>query len=196
MQVVLASRSPRRVELLGRVLDSFEVHPADIDEDGAAAGAGSPEEAAVLSALSKARAVAEERPEALVIGCDTIVVLGERILGKPADEAEAVRMILELGGRSHRVITGLAVLKPNEAPGRRAETTASEITEVRFRPVDEGLARAYVARGESLDKAGAYGIQGRGSLLVEGITGCYYNVVGLPLHRLGMLLAEAGVGLL
>ncbi len=195
VRVVLASGSPRRVELLGRILDSFDVYPADIDENGAAVGAGSPEDAAVMSALSKARAVAASRPDCVVIGCDTIVVLGDRILGKPASDEDAVRMIVALGGRTHRVITGLAVLKPAEGGGA-AESTAAEVTEVRFRPISEALARAYVARGESLDKAGAYGIQGRGSLLVEGIVGCYYNVVGLPLHRLGVLLAEAGISLM
>lgn len=193
-RVILASESPRRRELLSRILSEFEVRPARIDEEAAGAGSPTPEAAALASALAKARTVALESPEALVIGCDTVVILDGEALGKPRDAEDAVRMVVALGGRMHEVATGVALLRPSD-PGPPTEPlTAIEVTEVVFRPVSEGLARAYVAQGESLDKAGAYGIQGRGSLLVERVEGCYHNVVGLPLHRLGRMLEAAGLG--
>jgi septum formation protein len=193
-RVILASESPRRRELLSRILSAFEVRPARIDEEAAGAGAPNPEAAALSSALAKARAVALEAPDALVIGCDTVVILDGEALGKPRDAEDAVRMVLALGGRMHEVATGVALLLPSGDGVPAEPLTAVEVTEVAFRPVSESLARAYVAQGESLDKAGAYGIQGRGSLLVERVEGCYHNVVGLPLHRLGRMLEAAGLG--
>ncbi len=187
--VILASESPRRRELLSRILPRFEVVPAGIDEEAAGASAPTPGAAALASALAKARAIHATRPEALVLGCDTVVIVDGRALGKPRDEADAVAMVLALAGRSHEVATGIALVLPG-AEGGALE--AVERTTVVFRPFGEQQARAYVAQGESIDKAGAYGIQGLGSLLVERIEGCYYNVVGLPLHRLGRMLEEAG----
>jgi septum formation protein len=194
-RIVLASASPRRQELLRLVLPDFDVDPADIDEDETHSaddsGGG-----AVAVARSKALVVAARNPGAVIIGCDTQVVVDGCVLGKPRDEAEAVGMILRLGGRSHEVATGLAVAVTDQSGRVERELSATERTEVRFRPVSPALAAAYVARGESLDKAGAYGIQGWGAFLVEGISGCYSNVVGLPLFRLSRLLAEVGVDLL
>jgi septum formation protein len=194
-RVVLASGSPRRRELLSRFIPDLVIDPADIDEDGHGS-AGEPVEAVIAAASAKALEVAPRHPGVIVIGCDTAVVLERRMLGKPRDEAEAALMILDLAGRDHEVITGIALSE--SADGRSAEVIAADAvrTRVHFRPLDWEAARAYVARGESLDKAGAYGIQGHGALLVDRIEGCYFNVVGLPLHRLSLMLAAAGVPLL
>lgn len=189
----MASGSPRRRELLSRIVSDFEVDAPALDEDAASTGCDAAPEAAVRLAEAKARAVGHRHRNALIIGADTLVVLDGRALGKPRDDSDAREMILALGGRVHEVVTGVAVLDTDAEEAEEAIRTAVERTLVRFRPLDEELARAYIAHGESLDKAGAYGIQGMGSLLVEGIEGCYYNVVGLPLHRLGRLLEEAGV---
>jgi septum formation protein len=189
-RIVLASESPRRSDLLTRVVGRFEVRPARIDEDAASHHAATPEEGALASARAKALAVAEQCPDAVVIGCDTVVIVDGRALGKPRDDEEAVEMLLSLAGREHEVATGVAVC----LPGKRL-LEALELTRVGFRPLTRELAAAYVAQGESLDKAGAYGIQGLGSLLVERIEGCYYNVVGLPLHRLGRMFEDAGLKL-
>lgn len=190
-RVVLASESPRRRELLAVLFEAFEVLPSAVDEEAAARGAATPEEAALRSAHAKADAAVAARPGALVIACDTVVIVDGEALGKPRDTEEALAMVLRLAGREHIVASALAVHLPS---GERRE--AVERTLVRFRPLSREEAAGYVARGESLDKAGAYGIQGRGSLLVERIEGCYFNVVGLPIHRLGRMLEETGFPLL
>ncbi|HHY92885.1 MAG TPA: septum formation protein Maf, partial [Firmicutes bacterium] len=142
-------------------------------------------------ARRKAAAVAaslEEPDERLVVGADTIVVLADRILGKPRDEAEARSMLTALSGRWHQVFTGVAVIDP--VSGRTV--SAHETTRVKFRCLAARGIAAYVATGEPLDKAGAYGVQGKGALLVECIDGCFYNVVGLPLVKLAAVLREFG----
>ncbi|HEX7117174.1 MAG TPA: nucleoside triphosphate pyrophosphatase [Longimicrobiales bacterium] len=183
--LVLASRSPRRVQLLEMLGLDFEVLPAGVDETAHPASA--PAEIAEYLAREKALAVASLRPDALVIGCDTLVVIDGETLGKPKDEADAVRMLLRLEGREHRVETGIAVV----APGGRLESSVEGIR-VRFRPFDRQMAEDYVATGEPLDKAGAYGIQGSGAALVDWIEGDFFAVMGLPIARMMSLFRALG----
>lgn len=183
--LVLASQSPRRRQLLERLRLPFTVQPSAVAETlpaGLAPGA-----AAEALARQKAHAVAPGHPEALTLGADTIVVLDEAVLEKPADAADAAAMLRRLSGRTHTVYTGLALVHP--ASGRSAD--AHEATAVTFAPLSEDEIAAYVRTGSPLDKAGAYGIQDDlGALFVSGIRGDYYNVVGLPLHRLYRMLRE------
>ena len=183
--LVLASQSPRRRQLLERLGLPFSVRPSHADET-LAPGLG-PGEAVEALALRKAEAVAPSAPGALTLGADTVVVLGGDVLEKPADEAEAAAMLRRLAGRTHTVYTGLALVHP--ASDRR--TTAHEATAVTFAPLSEAEIAAYVATGSPLDKAGGYGIQDDlGALFVARIDGDYYNVVGLPLHRLYRTLID------
>jgi septum formation protein len=183
--LILASASPRRRELLGLLGVPFEVVPSAYEEP-APETHPDPEAHARELALAKAAEVARRHPGRWVLGADTVVWLGERLFAKPVDDADAARMLRALAGRTHRVTTGLALLRePGEV--HLFHTT----TEVAFRPLSEAEIAAYVATGEPLDKAGAYGIQGRGALLISGIRGDYPNVVGLPLTPLLLLLREA-----
>ena len=186
MDIVLASQSPRRRELLERLGLPFRTLVPDIDErmDRPLPPA---ELVAVISAEKARAAQALAGPEAIVIAADTEVALDGAVLGKPACVADAARMQSAQAGRTHHVYTGLTVLR-----GERVRTVSEE-TAVTFRPLTEREIAAYVRTGEPLDKAGAYGIQGYGALLVEGIQGDYYNVMGLPVCRLGLLLGELGV---
>lgn len=183
--LVLASQSPRRAQLLGMLGLTFEVAPADVDETLL------PDEApaahAERLARAKALAVAALRPDALVIGSDTVVVVDGDVLGKPRDMADAVRMLMRLQDRTHVVQTGIAVAYEREHAISSVESVA-----VSFRAFDERTAAAYVETGEPLDKAGAYGIQGYGSTLVERIEGDYFAVMGLPIVRLVRLLDQLG----
>ncbi|HUF13627.1 MAG TPA: Maf family protein [Longimicrobiales bacterium] len=189
--LVLASASPRRRELLERLGLDFEVLPADVDESPVRGEA--PEAMALRLAEAKALSIAHVRPDALVVGSDTIVVVDGQVLGKPSDEDDAVRMLLRLQGREHRVETGVAVVAPPPDGGRAARVASSAVgVAVRFHPFDEDFARAYVRTGEPLDKAGAYGIQGYGSALVERIDGDYFAVMGLPVTRMLRHLEELG----
>lgn len=185
MQVVLASASPRRLALLEQVGVRAQVCPADFAEaDGKAAEA---RQVAVNNARGKCRAVAAAQGDAVpVVAADTIVVIDEDILGKPSGAAAAEAMLARLSGRSHQVITGVAVRY------RGRELYKDCVTSVLFRRLSAQEIREYVATGEPLDKAGAYGIQGRGALLVEKIDGCYNNVVGLPLTMLYEMFKELG----
>jgi len=188
-RIILASASPRRAALLAQIGLSFRVQASELGDDGETALPGeAPEVHAARLALAKARDVAARLDEGLVIGADTVVVLGERMLGKPADPAEARAFLAALSGKTHRVISGVAVM--DAATGRSEVATA--VTSVRMRPFDAAEAEAYVATGEPLDKAGAYGIQERGAVLVEVIQGDYFNVVGLPLVLLAELLRRFG----
>lgn len=181
--VVLASGSLRRRELLGQMgIEDFEVLPAQ-GEETAPEGLA-PDALVARLALQKAREVAALRPEATVIGADTVVALDGRVLGKPSDEEEAREMLSALSGRRHQVYTGMAVLSGGQA------FTHVECTQVEFRPLTAEEIAAYVATGESMDKAGAYGIQGRACVFIRGIQGDYYNVVGLPVCALHELLAQ------
>ncbi len=182
--LILASQSPRRAELLSRLGLDFEILPADIDESYP--GNEMPADHAERLAREKAIAVARRHPEALVIGSDTIVIIDNDVLGKPRDGAEAVRMLKRLADREHFVYTAVAVVW-----GTRIHS-AVEPVRVRFRPLDDRECEEYVATGEPMDKAGAYGIQGYGSALVESIDGDYFAVMGLPVVRTLDLLRKHG----
>lgn len=184
--IILASASPRRQELLSLILCDFRVVPSQFDESKVPAEL-IPQEHVVYSARMKARDVAARHPGALVIGADTIVVVDGRILGKPADSSDAARMLDMLSGRAHEVYTGVAVVKGN------IERAGVECTEVNFADLTDEVIARYVSTGEPLDKAGAYAIQGKGVTLIRSICGCYPNVVGLPLYKLSEILKEFGV---
>jgi septum formation protein len=186
LPIVLASGSPRRRELLARLGLRFEVDPPRGEEDPPSQGEDPDSYARRISA-AKAAEVATRHPDALVLAADTIVVLDGDVLGKPGSAAEARAMLARLSGREHTVHTGVTVLAPG---GPRASGT--EVTRVGFRVLGPEEIDAYVATGEPLDKAGAYGIQEYGATLVEGVRGCYFNVMGLPVVRLLALLDEVG----
>lgn len=192
-QIILASASPRRAALLQQIGLPFRLRPSRLDEEGGwvESGGEAPETVACRLAQAKAEDVAAQVERGLIIGADTIVVCEGIIFGKPRDAAEAQDMLLRLAGRTHSVVTGVAVV---DARTGRVEAAAA-VTQVRMRGFDAVEAAAYVATGEPLDKAGAYAIQGRGALLVEGIEGDYSNVVGLPLPTLAALLRRFGVPL-
>ena len=182
-RLVLASASPRRRELLGGVGLAFDVRPADLDEDAIATG-HAPVDAARRVAEAKAAAMAA--PDAVVLAADTMVVIDDRVLGKPADRAQARFMLAELRDRVHEVLTGVAVAGPS---GVRSAVIRSA---VRMRAWAPEEAEAYVATGSGLDKAGGYGIQDAGFEPVERIDGCWCNVMGLPVWTALRLLADAG----
>ncbi len=181
-RVVLASASPRRRALLARICPDFTVTPSTIDER---VPSMPPPEAAVHLAQAKAWAVAVSVPDALVLGADTIVVIDGEILGKPASPAHAATMLRRLRGRSHEVITGVAVVRARD----RREVTAAVVTRVTMGEYSDLDIDRYVATGEPLDKAGAYAVQERGAALVARVDGCYTNVVGLPVSTTRGLLA-------
>ena len=185
-EIILASQSPRRRELLTQMGLPFRVVVADIDEH---MDQPLPPHALVEAiSLDKARAVgAQVGPGPIVIAADTVVALDGVLLGKPADEPDARRMLRMLSGRQHQVYTGFTVLQ-----GERT-LSQSEETLVSFRPLTDGEIDRYIATGEPMDKAGAYGIQGLGSLLVEGIRGDYFNVMGRPVCAMGRALQQFGV---
>ncbi len=184
MNLILASRSPRRRELLAKFGLEFSVQVLPAVE----IEVGEPIAAAETNAVAKALPVSEQNPGALVLGADTIVVLDGRILGKPQDRPAAADMLRTLSGCQHQVTTVVAL-----AVDGQAVRVFSATTDVRFRGLNEYEIRAYLATGEPFDKAGAYGIQGFGGLLVESIKGCYYNVVGLPLPKLAVELRRFGI---
>lgn len=185
-QLILASASPRREELLGQLAVPFSVLASDLSEE---LPPGPPEEAVRALALAKARAVAARLGAGFVLAADTAVVLGGEVLGKPADADDARRMLTALRGRVHEVMTGVALV---EAPDRR-ETSATVVTRVLMGAYGEDEIEAYLATGEPYDKAGAYAVQGAGGRLVAQVDGCYTNVVGLPLATTRRLLAEWGI---
>jgi len=188
-KIVLASSSPRRVKLLKQLGVPFDVmEPDGVHEEDD----GVPEEVVIRNAQAKADHVASKLDEGIVVGADTIVVLGDAIIGKAMNDQEATEMLVALQGRSHRVLTGLAVV---DASSKRMETDVVE-THVTFRSLSEEEVARYVATGEPLGKAGGYAVQGIGAVIVEEVHGCFYNVVGLPLYRLNMLLEKFGVILL
>ena len=184
LRVVLASQSPRRRELLALVGIEHEVRPADIDETPRPGEQPAPH--AERLAREKAETLARELPDALVIAADTVVVVDGEILGKPRDAAHAAEMLARLEGREHTVVTGVAV-----ARGARI-ASAVERVEVRFRALAPDEITAYVATGEPMDKAGAYGIQGYGATIVERIDGDFFAVMGLPLVAVVRLARELG----
>ncbi len=177
-RLILASGSPRRADLLRQIGLEFEVIPSDIDEDEISGD--SPQQRALNAALAKALDVARKVGEGIVIGADTIVVLEGRILGKPSGPQEAIRMLTLLSGKTHRVITGVALV---DASSMKVESWV-ESTYVTFRELSPDEIIEYVETGIPLDKAGAYGIQDKAAAFVKRIEGCYFNVVGLPLATL------------
>jgi septum formation protein len=182
--ILLASASPRRRALLVHLGYPFDACAVAVDEspkDGE-----SVRDTVLRLARAKAEAARRHGPDGVVIGADTVVEVGGRPLGKPTDAVEAARMLERLQGREHRVWTAVAVLGPGDR-----EAAVAEVTRVWFRPMTPGEIDAYVATGEPLDKAGAYGIQERGAAFVERIEGDYFTVVGLPLCRLGEILRHA-----
>jgi septum formation protein len=194
VELVLASSSPRRRELLRRLGLVFEVLAPGSEVEGPLPERLSPaeavQEASRLAAAKALDVAARVEPDTLVVGADTLVLLGEVALGKPASPEDAARMLRLLAGRDHLVVTGVAVVR-----GQRVEQGA-ETTRVWFRPLEEQEIAAYVRSGEPMDKAGAYGIQDLGSLLVSRIEGDFYNVMGLPLVLLHRLLRRQGLDLL
>lgn len=183
-RIILASQSPRRAQLLRMLGLNFEAVPADVDETYN--GGEEPGEHAERLARDKVEALTVRYPGCVIIGSDTVVTIDGAVLGKPADEQDAVRMLMRLQGREHEVATGIAVFHQNLLSG-------VERVRVRFRSFDRDTAVAYAATGEPLDKAGAYGIQGVGATLVQAIAGDYFAVMGLPLARLVDLLQQAGL---
>jgi septum formation protein len=167
------------------------VVPANLPENEGHSAGAEPARAAEALALAKAVAVARRRPEALVLGADTLVWVEGRVLGKPSGASEAAEMLRILSGRAHRVVTGVALV----CASRDIWTTAHETTLVTFRKLSEKEISSYVAGSEPYDKAGAYGVQGKASLFVEKLEGDYENVVGLPLKTVARLLEEVGVEL-
>lgn len=182
--IVLASASPRRAELLRQIGVSFEVRPADIDETPSIGE--SAHHYVERLAREKALAVKSQQPNSLVIGSDTSVVLDGRILGKPRNSQDAVAMLRQLSGSTHQVLTAVAVASNNTCE------SLVVVTDVRFRRLEDQEIDAYVASQEPMDKAGGYGIQGRGGIFVEELRGSYSAVVGLPLQQTAELLAGAG----
>ena len=190
MKIILASQSPRRRELLGLMgLTDFEIRPARGEEDMSAPL--TPDRLVEsLAAAKGAEVAAQAAPADVVIAADTIVTLDGKVLGKPRSEGEAAEMLRTLSGRTHVVYTGVVVIQG----GRRL--VRHEATEVVFRALTDEEISHYIATGEPMDKAGAYGSQGRGALLVEGIRGDYFNVMGLPVCKLGQMLREFGIATL
>ncbi len=186
-RLLLASASPRRKALLEQIGLVFQVVPSDVPESFPA-GTSVREQAGVLAAR-KAAQIADRVASGVVIGADTVVVLDGRPLGKPEDSEQAFEMLRALSGTSHEVITAVAVMDAANGHTERGD----ECTQVFFRELSDGQIRSYIASGEPMDKAGAYGIQGKGALLVRRIEGCYSNVVGLPLVRLARLLEPFGI---
>lgn len=185
--VILASASPRRAELLRQIGVAFRV-ATDCQVDETVQPGEDPIRAAERLAREKAAACRERYPESrAVVAADTMVVLDGKILGKPADPAEAAAMLGALSGRTHDVVTGWAVAGPDRV------LAGAEITRVRFRVLTAPEIATYVATGEPLDKAGAYGIQGRAAVFVPEISGDYFTVVGLPLSRVGEALKSLGI---
>jgi nucleoside triphosphate pyrophosphatase len=183
--IVLASSSPRRHQLLDMLGIRHEIDPAHVDEDP---GAGEEAEAlAARLAREKAQAVSSRRAGQWVLGADTVVVIDGEILNKPTSPADAERMLARLAGRDHRVVTAVALVRDGVVH------EACDVTRVWFRPLSSDLIRAYVATGEPLDKAGAYGVQAAGAALVERIEGDFFGVMGLPLRLVVDLLGRAGM---
>lgn len=175
--LILASESPRRRELLSSLAIPFEVESAAVEE---LETLPDPREVPLRNAERKAQAVAARRPGDLVLGSDTVIVAGNRVIGKPRDEADALDILLALAGTTHEVITGLALMREND--GFRKSWT--ETTRVTFKPFGRAEAQRYLSLVPVLDKAGAYAIQEHGDLIVDHIEGSLENVIGLPLGRL------------
>jgi len=187
-QIVLASASPRRKELLESIGVDFLIHPStfkELEEED------TPEDLAINNAIGKAQNVRTHYKNALIIGVDTVVAFQDHILGKPKDEEDAKRILRLLSNTTHKVITGVCIMSTDS----KKTLSASETTFVTFDRLDEEEIDEYVQSGEGWDKAAGYAIQGMGALYIKGIEGDYFNVVGLPIYRLRKMLAKFGVKL-
>lgn len=183
-KIILASASPRRRELLKKVVKDFKIIPSRVDESRIKAG--SPKEFAVKAALAKALDIAKKARNTIVIGADTIVVLNKKILGKPRTKKEAIKMLGGLSGRTHQVMTGLALIDT----GRKKLIIGMEITKVRMKKVAKRDIIEYVRSGRPMDKAGSYGIQEIEEIFIDKVVGDYENVVGLPVRLTKELLRK------
>ena len=182
---IIASASPRRKEILSMGGFGFRIIPSDCDET--IKEKLSPEETVKVLAERKTLSVLEKNENSVVLGCDTVVALGDEILGKPADREDAFKMIKALSGKTHRVCTGVCIADKNKT------NTFVSVAEVEFYELSDETAESYVATGECDDKAGAYGIQGLGGTLVKSIKGDYYAIVGLPYAETVRVLSEFGI---
>lgn len=193
MQIILASQSPRRSELLKQLGLNFQIKTANIDESNSMGLKAS--ELVQYLAFEKARVVAEDSSldrDSIVIGADTVVVKEGKIFGKPRDKQDAFNMLKSLSGSWHEVMTGVAVIDVSSSKYDKSV----EITRVKMKELKDENINAYINSGEPLDKAGAYGIQGLGAVLIDRIEGCYFNVVGLPISKLSDILKNYGVNVL
>ena len=191
VKLILASASPRRRELLHLITPSYDLASSSAEEKVHIPEGTPPEKVPLLFAAAKAEDVAKTHPGCIVIGADTVVIgpHGE-ILGKPVDPSDAARMLRLLAGRTHQVVTGVCLYYQPDAEASFLSESFAEVTDVTFYPLSEEEIEDYVATGEPMDKAGAYGIQGAGSVLVERIRGDFFNVVGLPVARLKRVLSH------
>lgn len=191
MDIILASASIRREELLKKITSKFEIMVSDFEE-GDVSFSGNCGDYVMTLAKGKAMAVCGKvRKPAAIIGCDTIVYLKGKVLGKPKDSTEAFQMLSDLSDNTHEVYTGIAVLNTET----QEINTQYVCTEVKFSKLSEKEIESYIETGEPFDKAGAYGIQGAASIFIEEIKGCYYSVMGLPVNKLYFMLRDAGVNL-
>lgn len=182
MVVILASSSPRRKELLKKSISSFDIIPADIDES--VRDRETPQKYVARMAEEKALAIAQKYPDDIVIGCDTTVVLGNSIMGKPQNDTEARLMLKRLSQLTHQVLTSIYIKTPNKIYRK------TEVVQVTFYKLEEIDIEMYIQTGEHRDKAGAYGIQGQGALFVKEIKGDYYSIVGFPLGYVHQVMKE------
>ncbi|MEK6264852.1 MAG: Maf-like protein [Clostridium sp.] len=191
MNIILASASERRAELLTKITSNFKIKTSEFEESDIPFS-GSCGDYVMALARGKAMDITSSvKKPAAIIGCDTVVYFNGKVLGKPKDSAEAFQMLSDLSGNTHEVYTGIAVINTET----QEISTEYVCTEVKFSKLSEEEINNYIETGESFDKAGAYGIQGAASLFVEHVKGCYYNVVGLPVNKLYFMLREMGVNL-
>lgn len=189
-KIILASSSPRRKELLNLIGLSFEIHPSHADET--ISNELSPSEIVEQLALRKARDVADKYHEGYILGADTIVVLDEQVLGKPENVDDAFAMLKKLQGREHQVFSGIALIDKKTAK----ETVSHQVTKVFMKKLTDQEIEAYISTKEPMDKAGSYGIQGYGAMIIDRIDGDYFNVVGLPLSLLEQMFKLFNVNLI
>ncbi len=191
MDIILASASIRREELLKKVTSNFEIMVSDFEESEVSFSGNCGD---YVMTLAKGKAMdicSKVKKPAIIIGCDTIVYLKGKVLGKPKDSAEAFQMLSDLSDNTHEVYTGIAVIDTET----QEINTEYVCTEVKFSKLSEKEIKSYIETGEPFDKAGAYGIQGAASIFIEEIKGCYYSVMGLPVNKLYFMLRDAGVNL-
>lgn len=191
MNIILASASIRRVELLKKVTDNFKVMVSDFEEDNIPFSGNCGD---YVMALARGKAMdvcSNVNKPSLIIGCDTVVYINGKVLGKPKDREDAFQMLSDLSGNIHEVYTGIAIINTEN----QEMITDYVCTKVKFSKISDEQINRYIESGEPFDKAGAYGIQGAAAVFVEGIKGCYYNVMGLPVNKLWFMLREMGVNL-